>query len=406
MLIVLGVISLLLGFLGFKNAFYKKKLVIFIWIIVLYYGITSLLALFNQQNDLIPFSIKSTYMVNYLLCTIGFYLSDRLFNKSVSQQFFFDEVQNVTVLKVIEIVYWISFILTFVELRGQDYNTYNTGNGAGWAQVFFMFTSGVNFYFALNRKWFKIALSSFLIILIIVVLGVRSMLYFVLMPIGFYFLYYMLHNVNDLKRFLVSCIPFGFFVLAAAFIVSYIRFGGYSLPETELTDIALDSMDNWYYGEQHFNSFLHYVSGFLRPINNALSIIGINIPNFTSLIPSVPRLNAMMRAGVSDVSMLQNAYHMPGTLFYDFYVSWGNFAVVAAFITYWYFLNIFNLFQKGAFRIVLFSSLVGWHFYMLMRGAIDTCSSAMGYPLLLAFVVFFVVKKMNILRDEQGQNIY
>ena len=59
MLIVLGVISLLLGFLGFKNAFYKKKLVIFIWIIVLYYGITSLLALFNQQNDLIPFSIKS-----------------------------------------------------------------------------------------------------------------------------------------------------------------------------------------------------------------------------------------------------------------------------------------------------------------------------------------------------------
>lgn len=405
MIITFGILSLLLGFGGFRNAFYKRKLVIFIWIIVIYYGITSLLALFSQQNELISQTVKNTYMANYLFCTLGFYLSDYLFDKNRSPIISFEKFQNTSLLKCIEIVYWVSFILTFIELRNQDYNTYNTGNGAGWAQVLFMLTSGINFYFAQRRKWIKVALSFVLILLIIEVLEVRSFLYFVLMPIGFYYLYYMLHNVHNLRKFLLRCIPFGIIVLITAFIVSYIRFGECSLPETELTDIALDSMTNWNFGDQYINSFLHYIHGFFIPINNALKIVGLSIPDFT-IIPSVPRLNAMMRAGVSDVSMLENAYHMPGTLFYDFYVSWGNYAGIIAFLVYWYLLKIFELFQKGAFRIILFSSLVGWHFYMLMRGAVDTCSSAMGYPLLLGLLVFFLIKKMNLLRGDQSMNVY
>lgn len=402
---IIGTLSFIVGVLGFYRAFQNKSMIIFIWIIVTYYSVTSLIAMYSTQNSLIHYSTKVNYVVNYFFCTLGFYFCDRLFNRRIREEVDLDFLTGNKLFHIIECVYWISFVFTFIELRGQDYATYNTGNGAGWAQIFFMLSSGIVFYFTLNKQWVKIIISTIMMVLIIVALGVRSMLYFILMPFAFYCLYNLLFSVDDIGAFIKKSILFVILVLLASFLVGYIRFGDYSLPETELTDIALDSMQGWTFGNQGINSFLHYISGFFNPVRNTLNMIDVHVPDF-AIVPSVPRLNAMMRAGVSDVSMLQNAYHMPATLFYDLYVCWGNYAGFFAFLVYWYFIKIFDLFQNGAFRMLLFSSLVGWHFYMLMRGAPDGASSAMGYPLLLGFVIFFIVKTMNLLRGKKGFKIY
>ena len=204
----------------------------------------------------------------------------------------------------------------------------------------------------------------------------------------------MLFHVRGLKQFVLNCIPFAFLIFLASYLVSYVRFGYYSMPETGLTSIALNCLDQWSFGNQYLNSPLQYISGFLEPLRNALNMMSIHLPGFMENIPSVPQLNAMIYSGVSDVSDLENAYHMPATIFFDLMVSWGYFAPIAAFILYWYFLKVFNIFQKTPLRMILFSSIIGWHFYMLMRGAVDTCSSAMGYPLCLGIVTYFIITKL------------
>lgn len=392
--ILLGILALCVGVKGFIRSFEHKNLVIFIWIIALYYTLTSMVSICQPDNMYISDAIKLKYMANMFLCILSFYICDLVCNKSVNVLLAFNSIKKCRFFIVLEIVYWISYVLTFLTLKGQDYTSYNTGTGAGWAQVFFMFTSGIIYLFVLRKQWVKILLSAVMMVLIIIAIGVRSMFYFILMPIAFYYLYYMLFHVRGLKQFVLNCIPFAFLIFLASYLVSYVRFGYYSMPETGLTSIALNCLDQWNFGNQYLSSTLQYISGFLEPLRNALNMMSIHLPDFMENIPSVPQLNAMIYAGVSDVSDLENAYHMPATIFFDLMVSWGYFAPIAAFILYWYFLKVFNVFQKSPLRMILFSSIIGWHFYMLMRGAVDTCSSAMGYPLCLGIVTYFIITKL------------
>lgn len=397
---ILGCISLWIGFWGFSRSFKHKNLVIFIWVIVLYYIVASIVSMTEPDNMYVPKVTKLKFMSNLLFCTLAFYLSDVVFNKTTHAQIVLDSFIKNKFFTYFEIAYWASYILMFLQLRTQDYTTYNTGNGAGWAQVIFIFTSGIIYLFVFKKQWIKIIVSAIMMVLIIVVIGVRSMLYFVLMPIVFYFLYYMLYHVSNIKQFMKKCVPFAFIIFIASYVVSVIRFGSYSMPETELTSIALNCFDKWNFGYQYANSILHYFIGFLAPIKNALNMIDITLPDYMQFIPSVPHLNAMIYAGVSDMSNLENAYHMPATIFFDFMVSWGVYAPIVAFFVYWYFIKIFNAFQKSALRMILFSSIIGWHFYMLMRGSIDTCASAMAYPLLLGIIVYFVIRKFKLIQEE------
>lgn len=401
--LVLGFLSFSVGWLGFSRAFKHKSLIIFIWIIVLYYVLTSIVAIVGPDNTYISDISKVKFMSNMLFCILGFYFSDIVFNKKKHTEINLNNLKHEKVFIYLEWVYWASFILTFFKLRTLDYASYNTSSGAGWAQVFFMLSSGIIFYFMLQKKWFKIGISILMMILIVSVLNIRSLLYFILMPIAFYFIYNVLFKVNDLRDFVLKCTPLIIFVFVASFIVSYLRFGFYSLPETELTTIALDSMERWNFEYQYANSIFQYLSGFLSPIRNALSIMGLEIPDFMKFVPSVPQLNAMIRAQVTDMDFLEDAYHMPATIFYDFLMSWNFFAPLAAFLVYWYFIKAFNSFQKSGFRLVLFSSLVGWHFYMLMRGSVDTCASAMAYPVLLGFIVYYMSKKAGLIKFESKE---
>lgn len=390
-------INVFLSFFGLIRAYKKKHLIMFIWLILSYYSITSLVALSTPENLLFGQEVRMTYVVNMLLCIVGFLASDAIFNKNTMAEmnldFMSDSLLN-SFFITIEIVFWLSLLATFVELRTIDYNTYNTGNGAGWFQVLFQFTSCIIVRFMHKKQWLKIGIAALLLILIVSAVGVRSLMYFVLMPVGLYMLYYVIVKVDSLGKVLKVVLPMLLLAWISTYVVNMLRFSESRLPETELTTISLTVMDRGGVFQQYFMSALHYLFGLLTPILNALNKIGLGIPDpETFLFPSVPKLNAVVTQQVADVDALENAAHMPGTIYHDLWYCWGDFAVVAAFFLYWYLLKVFSILQKNGLLFFCLSGVFGWHFYMLMRGSVDTCASGIAYSLLLSILVFFYISK-------------
>ena len=204
----------------------------------------------------------------------------------------------------------------------------------------------------------------------------------------------MKNNIR-VKSLIKKIVPLAAVLLLSSVVVTTIRFGKFSLPETELTEIAFNSIDNWSFGYQYFASVAHYLYRFLGPFLNMFSHLGIDRINPLDVYPSVPRLNAMLAYNVTDVSLLENASHMPATIFFDLYISWGYFCGLFAIAVYYYFIKVFDLLHKNLFALVLFSSIIGWHFYMLMRGAIDTCSAGIAYSFWMALLVLLLCNRIK-----------
>ena len=402
MVLPIAIVNIVLSFYGLYRAYRKKHMIIFIWLILAYYSITSYVSLSTPKNLLYPEYVRMTYVVNVLFCIVGFLLSDFLFNKTEMKPIDLTLLNDHRLKKfylVIEITFWISLFATYLELTVQDYTTYNTGTGAGWFQVIFQCTSCIILRFVYKKQWLKIGIASVLVMAIVAAVGVRSLFYFILMPIALYVLYdTVFHNYsfNKLIKIILSMI---LLVWIASYIVNMLRFSESKLPETELTSISLSVIYNGIVGNQYLMSAFHYIIGLLTPIINALNKIGLGIPDAnTYLLPSVPKLNAMVTYQVSNVSLLENAAHMPGTIYHDLWYCWGDFASLAAFVLYWYLLKISALFQKNALIFFCFAGVFGWHFYMLLRGAVDTCSGGVAYSILLCFIMYlYASKKKHVL---------
>lgn len=393
MVILFGCLSLLVSCLGIYSNYKKKNLILYIWVICAYYCITSLVAINSPQNIYIMNSTKIIYMFNLLSCIASFYVCDLLFNKKNISNVSFSFTHYEKIFKILELIYWISYILTFLELRTLDYWTYVSQGGAGWAQVFYISTSGVIYYYCYKKKWLKISISLILMLLIIASTGVRSLLYYIVMPIGFYYLHKILHTSRSIGGFIMKILPFAVLLIISVLVVNMLRFGYVDLPETELTIIALRCLEYWNEGNQYFNSVNHYMLGFLVPINNIMTKFDIYWLDYMDLLfPSIPKLNALILLGATDVSQI-GATHMPSTIFYNLYISWGNYAFIASFVTYWFFLKFFSFFQANNLRILLFSPMFGWHFYMIMRGASDGASRGIAYSILICLIIYYIIFK-------------
>jgi len=394
MYIVLGVCSIIAAFYGIYRSFRKKDMLVFIWIIVEYYTIISLVSSLSPENLQVSEDIKNTYMLSMLLCVGGFLLSDFLFNRKEKKTVSLDALlSNKKIWLYIEIVYWISMGLTYFTLIEIDYIEYNTNNkGGGWAQCFFQLSACINFVFVYKKKYLKLFISILTVFVIIEAIQVRSFLYFPLMPVVFFYLYKNITSVSSFKKFIKSSVPIIALLLVAAIALSLTRFGEFKMPEAELTSIAFNSIDKWYLGDQYFISTGHYFYRLLGPIVNMLSHFGINIESPVEMFPSVPRINAMLFSGLNSVDFLENASHMPGTIFLDLYVSWGYWGGFYAVVIYFFFIKIFGWLQKDAFTLVLFSAIAGWHFYMLLRGSVDTCSSGIGYAFWMSLIIYWIFR--------------
>lgn len=397
MYLLLSIISILLAVQGVYRSFKKRNMIIFIWLIVFYYTITSLVAAlfpgsFIPKVEYVSEETKTVYMWSVLLCVAGFTISDLLFNKKKKNPISLGNLNDDRkILSTLEVVYWISLIITFSVLNDIDYVEYNTNNkGGGWAQCFFQLSACVNFVFIYKKEYIKLFISLLLVLAIVVFIHVRSFLFFPLMPIVFYLLYKGINNIRNFKGFAIKAVPMVIILFLFAAVMGIMRFGKISLPETELTEIAFASLDDWSFGRQYIVSIAHYFYRFFGLFINILSHLGINTSNPLDFYPSVPRLNAMILSNVSDASMLKNASHMPATIFFDLYISWGYYCGLVAIGVYWFFIKVFDLLQRDLFTLVLFSSIMGWHFYMLLRGAVDSSSAGINYAFWMALVVLII----------------
>ena len=402
MILFLAIINILLPIIGMYRSYKNKHMIFFIWLIISYYSITSIVSLTFSDNLQFSEYVRETYVVNMLLCIVGFLLSDFVFNKKSMGPIDIGILTNSSLkqlLSIIEGLFWISLVATFFELKVQDYNTYNTGTGAGWFQVIFQSTSCIIVRFLRKEQWLKLGLASFLVLAIVSFVGVRSLMYFIVMPIGLYLIYEKILHAKSIKRALKIVFPMLIVAFLVVYAVNMLRFGESKLPETELTTISLTVIEKGVVVNQYTMSALHYITGFLTPIINALNKLGLGIPDpSTYLLPSVPRLNAVVTQNVSDVAYLENAAHMPGTIFHDLWYCWGKYAPIAAFFLYWFLLKVSTLFQKNAISFFCFSSIFGWHFYMLLRGSVDTCSSGVSYSILLSFLLYYYLSRKITLR--------
>lgn len=398
MLFTITTLNIVLSCYGFYRAYKSRSILLFIWLILAYYSLTSIVSIYSMENVSVSLVSKMTYVRNMSMCIVGFLLADIFFNKGERMKMdfsFLGERQLHKCLIIMEAIYWICLIGTFVELRNFSYSEYNTGAGAGWFQVLFQALSCVQVYFAYRKKWIKVLISAVLLILIVAAVGVRSLLFFTLLPLALYYLHIIQFRVKSFTSFFIHLFPIFLAGIIAVFIVNSLRFGDVRLPETELTTISLSVIESVDYPQTYFNSALHYLAPLLNPIINALNMVGLHLVQPSILLPpSTPIMNAVVTQCVSDASYLENGAHMPATIYHDLFLSWGVWTSIAAFVLYWYWIKFCDFLQKRPVLFFCFSGIITWHLYMLLRGAVDTCTGGIAYSFWVCLILSLVMRKV------------
>lgn len=398
MILVLSVINILLAVIGVYRSYIKKSMVILPWIIIFYFSITS--AMVCLSTGWREYGVKSVnvYLWNWFACTMAFLVADFLFNKKERKKVDLQSLFSWNLAIPIEVIFWLTFIVTAVILRNQDYTTYVRGGGAYFWQNMFQFASFIVFYFVLKKQWIKVSVAFLIMIAIIVFTPVRSLLFFIVMPIFVYVIYQYMYSAKDFKFFFARFIPLSILGLFVAGVLSSIRFGLIRLPETELTDISLDVINYYNSGESlplfYLNSWQHFFDGLMAPVYNGLRMFGIDIS--PDLAPSIPLVNASINGGQSDSLYVGELGHNPATLMHDFLLSFGSFAFVEAFVYYFFLLKLCNFIQKNKMSLMLFSTVFGWHIYMVMRGALDNACSGIGYSIWYVAIFYFLVEYVGL----------
>lgn len=390
-MIFFAIINIVLALIGVRRGYKTKSFIFFIWLIVFYYSITSMVSLLEHSE--ISMKVRYTYSLNMTLCILAFLLSDLVFNRSIKKDTIsFKSLEGSKILlRIVELVFWISIGLTFIELRTQDYATYNSEEGhAGWAQTFFQVSSTIVCYFIYKKQWWKVVLSIALVVGMVAATNVRSILYFVLLPIVLYYIYksFQLGQKSVFKQF-GSLIPLALIMATAVVIVNYFRYDVFKLPEKELTQISLTIMENGGFPLQYFNSFFQYWTNLFPPIIKVINLFGLDL-EFPAkyLPPSIPKLNDMYLTIYST-----GANHMPAGIFHDFYMSFGYYGTLWAFVVFSYVKLLCDFLQKNTATFLGFSSVLGWHLYFLMRGACDSCSGGIAYSFFLGFGLYLILNK-------------
>lgn len=392
-LFIYFITALTISLFGIKRAYQNKSYIILVWAVVFYYVITSYISCHSYTNTYIPLNTKVLYFRNFTLCILSFLLSDICFNRSINRTINIDSLPK-WLVTCLECLFWFSLVMVFISLYGKSYSDFVTSSdGGGWGIIFLQLSAGMMLYFSYKKAWIKVIVASILIILIILTTHVRSLFLYVFLPIIIYFINSYYKENIPFKSFCVKILPLVLITVVIGFFFSAIRTGTLTLPETNLTDISLSVLDrieshNFQY--QGFNSIKHYVWGFVSPVANQLGIQS-NLPD------SIPLMNARYQMDISYSALISNAVHFPANIFHDMYLSWGNFACVFAFVFYSYLLFIIRIFQTNAKTLLLLSSTLPWHLYMLLRGSVDYSSMGISYALYFTLIIYIVSKlKLNL----------
>lgn len=406
-MLLIALLNILIASLGIVRSFKNKNLLIIVWIILLYYALTSfivcspfyksysLIVQHSTSTPKIPIEITFKYQVIILICFSAFFLADYLFNRKQYTQLPLNIPKNCIIFLIV--VFWTSLILVFGNFYGRSYKDFivSGANESNWSLVLFQCSSCVLFHFAKTKNWLSLALSFIGVLIIISTTLVRSLIFYVLMPVVVYTIYTSLFQSSTIKQWLKLLYPIIFTFIILGCVMDIMRSGTIGIPETKLSIIALTTLkycENYIVEPFGANSLMHYIWGFFSPIVNICGKMGLDIS--IDLPMSIPRFNAMISVDRSLFS--SQVYHFPATIMLDLYLSWTQYLLFAgAFLFFSLVIFIFKIFQKNSYTIFLFSSIIIWHIYMLLRGSVDYSSTGISYSLLFLISFYILTYRTN-----------
>ena len=413
------VLIVVLCFYGMKCTFIRKDVfMLFFWMINMYQSLMAATISFGYlqestdelwkiQLDLLNNS-PACFIHIIFLCNLSFSLVEYYLKQKTNQysydfsQSSFEQIENNHLLfKVLLLVFFVSGGLYFLTYVNMDYSSFNriAYNSNKFITRLMQVSSCVVFYLVYKRKWFLLGYFFMLFMVLSMRTTVRSLLYIVMLPTLTYYLMQYWQKGLDFKRFAKVTLLLFFLGIGVGVYMSFDKMGGViMLPDAELSTLALNALNKYNFemdGYRTFDTIINFFHGLLGPFMGILATFGLNFENPVSF----SYVSAALMKGETDLTATVGEWHCPSTIYLDFYVSWGWAFPIFCVLNYFLFVYVFRWINKRPILVVLLSYQLMLFLYFFIRGAVDTASGTLSYPLIYIMIIYSVLssKKQTIL---------
>ena len=400
---------LIFSFYGVKSTFQRKDVfMLFFWLINMYQSVMASInclgiikeggsdlfeVVIGDINNPTTIFIHIIFICNASFIAAEFYLRKKtVFNYDFDRNTFLSIDANEKLFNVLFFVFIISGTIYFLTYMDADYSTFNKVAYSSNKLVarLMQVSSCVMFYLAYKKKWTPFLYFCILFLVLSMRTSVRSLLYVVMLPALTYYLIQYWMNGLEFKQFARFTIPLFIVAIFFGIWMSFDKMGGQvMLPDAELTPLALNALNTYNFeidGYRTFDTFINFSYGLLGPFMGILGIFGLDFKNPVSF----SYVSAALMKGEADLGATVGEWHCPSTIYLDFYISWGWFFPIFCVLVYYFFVYILQFVNKRPIMVVLLSYQMMLFIYFYIRGAVDTASGTLSYPLIYLTFVYVV----------------
>ena len=397
------------SFYGMKSTFQRKDVfMLFFWIINMYKSVmasTICLGIMKDGgSDLFKVvigdmnNLTAIFIHIIFICNVSFFVTEFYLRKKTKFNYLFDRDTflsidaNEKLFIVLLLVFVISGTMYFLTYMNADYSTFNkvAYNSNKMIARSMQVSSCVMFYLAYKKKWTPFSYFCILFLVLSMRTTVRSLLYVVMLPSLTYYLIQYWKNGKDFKQFARLTIPLFAVAIFFGIWMSFDKMGGkIILPDAELTPLALNALSRYSFevdGYRTFDTFINFAYGLLAPFMGILGTFGLDFKNPLSF----SYVSAALMKGEADLGATVGEWHCPSTIYLDFYISWGWFFPIFCVLVYFLFVYILQFINKRPIMVVLLSYQLMLFLYFYIRGAVDTASGTLSYPLIYLTFIYIV----------------
>lgn len=396
---------------GIRCTFIRKDVfLLFFWVINTYHSLlASFISLGLMDNTAGFWTLLFDVDISYVcfihiivLCNISFaFVEYYLINKTTKYYYDFGQIsfrqidENKNLFKILLLVFFISSGLYFLTYISMDYSTFNkiAYNSNKLITRFVQLSSCVIFYLAYKKKWVILTYFFLLFLMLSMHTTVRSLLYIVMLPAVTYYLMQYWQKGLEFRKFAKHALLLFFICIGLGVYMSYDKMGGVvMLPDAELSTLALNALNKYSFeidGYRTFDTVINFFYGLLGPFMGILGTFGLSFENPLSF----SYVSAALMKGEADLGATVGEWHCPSTIYLDFYVSWGWALPLFCILYYSFFVVVFRLINRRPIFVALLSYQLMLFLYFFIRGAVDTASGTLSYPLIYATIIYFLLSK-------------
>lgn len=406
-------IILVICFYGMRCTFMRKDVfMLFFWVINMYQSIMAAIISFgfimDRSEDFwkLDFDFANNTPACFIhiifLCNIAFSLVEHYLIKKTNQfsydfgQKSFNQIdENHALFKVLLLIFFVSGGLYFLTYVNMDYSTFNRVAYSSNKLItrLMQVSSCVVFYLAYKRKWYLLGYFFMLFLVLSMRTTVRSLLYIVLLPAATYYLMQYWQKELDFKHFARITLPLFLIGIGLGVYMSFDKMGGViMLPDAELSTLALNALNKYNFetdGFRTFDTIINFFYGLLGPFMGILSVFGLSFDNPVSF----SYVSAALMEGEADLSATVGEWHCPSTIYLDFYVSWGWAFPIFCMLYYFIFVYVLKWVNRRPIVVALLSYQLMLFLYFFIRGAVDTASGTLSYPLIYITIIYIMFSK-------------